>query len=45
MSFAAQVQIENRKSDAASAMNFLTDAQMEELLNWESEKYRRMMKV
>lgn len=39
MSFAAQVQMENR----ACEMNYLSEAQQDELLNWDSEKYRRMM--
>lgn len=37
MSFSAQVQMAN----AEHGMNYLSDAQMEELLNWDSEKYRR----
>lgn len=40
MSFGAQVQMAN----AGYGMNYLNDAQMDELLNWDSEKYRRMMK-
>lgn len=40
MSFSAQVQLANTGYD----MNYLSDAQMDELLNWDSEKYRRMMK-
>ena len=38
MSFSAQVQMAN----AEQGMNYLSDAQMEELLNWDSEKYRRL---
>lgn len=40
MSFGAQVQMAN----VEYGMNYLNDMQMEELLNWDSEKYRRMMK-
>lgn len=40
MSFGAQVQVEN----LGKKMNYLSDDQQEELLNWDSEKYRRMMK-
>jgi len=40
MSFSAQVQLAN----TGYGMNYLSDAQMDELLNWDSEKYRRMMK-
>lgn len=40
MSFAAQVQLAN----AAHEMNYLSERQQDELLNWDSEKYRRMMK-
>lgn len=40
MSFAAQVQLAN----AAHEMNYLSEGQQDELLNWDSEKYRRMMK-
>lgn len=40
MSFSAQVQMAN----VSYGMNYLNDAQMNELLNWDSEKYRRMMK-
>ena len=38
MSFSAQVQMAN----AEQGMNYLSDAKMEELLNWDSEKYRRL---
>ncbi|MBP3475764.1 MAG: class II aldolase/adducin family protein [Lachnospiraceae bacterium] len=41
MSFSAQVQMANK----GYGMNYLDDTQMEELLNWDSEKYRRMMKA
>ena len=37
MSFAARVQCGNLGQD----MNYLTDAQKDELLNWDAEKYRR----
>ncbi|MDE6846948.1 MAG: class II aldolase/adducin family protein [Lachnospiraceae bacterium] len=37
MSFAAKVQCGNNGQD----MNYLTDAQEDELLNWDAEKYRR----
>ena len=37
MSFAARVQCGNLGQD----MNYLTDAQEDELLNWDAEKYRR----
>lgn len=37
MSFAARVQCGNLGQD----MNYLTDAQQDELLNWDAEKYRR----
>lgn len=40
MSFAAQVQMENSARD----MKYLSGGQQDELLNWDSEKYRRMMK-
>lgn len=40
MSFGAQVQMAN----VGFGMNYLNDMQMEELLNWDSEKYRRMFK-
>ncbi len=40
MSFAAQVQTANLKKK----MNYLNEDQQDELLNWDSEKYRRMMK-
>lgn len=40
MSFAAQVQLAN----VAHEMNYLSEGQQDELLNWDSEKYRRMMK-
>lgn len=40
MSFAARVQYYN----IGHAMNYLSNEQEEELLNWDSEKYRRMMK-
>lgn len=40
MSFAARVQYYN----IGQNMNYLSDEQEEELLNWDSEKYRRMMK-
>lgn len=39
MSFAARVQYENRGQN----MNCLSDAQENELLNWDAEKYRRKM--
>lgn len=41
MSFSARVQMEN----TGYGMNYLSDTQMDELLNWDSEKYRRMLKV
>lgn len=37
MSFAARVQYSNK----GHRMNYLTDAQKDELLNWDAEKYRR----
>lgn len=40
MSFAAQVQMANLEKK----MNYLSVAQQDELINWDSEKYRRMMK-
>lgn len=40
MSFAAQVQTANLKKK----MNYLDEDQQDELLNWDSEKYRRMLK-
>lgn len=40
MSFGAQVQIANLGKE----MKYLEDSQQDELLNWDSEKYRRMMK-
>ena len=40
MSFAAQVQTANLKKK----MNYLNEDQQDELLNWDSEKYRRMLK-
>lgn len=40
MSFAARVQLAN----AAHEMNYLSEGQQDELLNWDSEKYRRMLK-
>lgn len=40
MSFAAQVQMANLDKE----MNYLDESQQDELLNWDSEKYRRMMK-
>ena len=40
MSFAARVQYYN----IGQEMNYLNNEQEEELLNWDSEKYRRMMK-
>lgn len=40
MSFAAQVQLANH----AQEMNYLSEEQQDELLNWDSEKYRRMLK-
>lgn len=39
MSFAARVQFCNR----GRKMNYLSDAQEDELLNWDAEKYRRSM--
>lgn len=39
MSFAARVQYCNREQK----MNYLNDAQRDELLNWDAEKYRRKM--
>ena len=39
MSFAAQVQMANLSQE----MNYLSDEQQDELLNWDSEKYRRML--
>lgn len=39
MSFAARVQCANLEY----GMNFLSDAQEDELLNWDAEKYRRQM--
>lgn len=40
MSFAARVQYANRERE----MRYLSDAQAEELLNWDAEKYRRQRK-
>lgn len=40
MSFGAQVQIGNLGKE----MKYLEESQQDELLNWDSEKYRRMMK-
>lgn len=40
MSFGAQVQIANLKK----GMNYLNQSAQDELLNWDSEKYRRMLK-
>lgn len=39
MSFAIQVQAANSEHD----MNYLSEGQQDELLNWDSEKYRRML--
>lgn len=39
MSFAVQVQMANLSHE----MNYLSDVQQDELLNWDSEKYRRML--
>lgn len=40
MSFAAQVQMANLHEK----MNYLSESQQDELINWDSEKFRRMMK-
>lgn len=40
MSFAAQVQVANLKQE----MNGLSESEQDELLNWDSEKFRRMMR-
>lgn len=40
MSFGAQVQMANLGQE----MNYLSESEQDELLNWDCEKYRRMMK-